>query len=84
MTHHFKMTPIVIQTEHYGVDRSLDNHMRRQMQRMLKAGFNYYHRQFVRSALEQAYQQGRKDALNGRNILKSVITEDVVMQTENA
>jgi len=35
---------------------------------------------------EQAYQQGRKDALNGRIvenvILKSVITEDVVMQGE--
>ena len=82
------MTPIVIQTEHYGVDRPLDNHMRRQMQRMLEAGFNDHHRQFVRSALEQAYQQGRKDAMNGRIveniILKSVIPEDVIMQSETA
>jgi len=35
---------------------------------------------------DQAYQQGRNDALNGRIvenvILKSVITEDVVMQGE--
>lgn len=33
---------------------------------------------------EQAYQQGRRDALNGRNILKTVITEDVVMSNETA
>jgi len=75
------MKPIVIQSEHYGIDRSLENHMRRQMQRMLDAGFSDHHRQFVRSALEQAYEQGRKDALNGR-IVENVITEDVIMQTE--
>jgi len=76
MTHHFDMTTII------HTDCSLDNHMRRQMDRMVKAGFNDYHRQFVRSALEQAYQQGRADAMNGRNILKNVITEDVVMSNE--
>ena len=75
------MKPIVIQSEHYGIDRQFENHMRRQMQRMLEAGFSDHHRQFVRSALEQAYQQGRKDALNGR-IVENVITEDVIMQTE--
>jgi len=75
------MKPIVIQSEHYGIDRRLENHMRRQMQRMLEAGFSDHHRQFVRSALEMAYEQGRKDALNGR-IVENVITEDVIMQTE--
>jgi len=82
MTHHFDMTTII------HTNYSLDNHMRRQMDRMVKAGFNDYHRQFVRSALEQAYQQGRSDAMNGRVveniILKSVITEDVIMQSETA
>lgn len=67
-------------------DRPLENHMRRQMDRMLKAGFPDVYRQFVRSALEEAYQQGRADALNGRIvediILKSVITEDVIMKAE--
>ena len=69
-------------------DRPLENHMRKQMQRMLDAGFPDVYRQFVRSALEQAYQQGRQDALRGRIvedvILKTIITEDVVMQSENA
>lgn len=82
MTHNFDMTTII------HTDRLIENHMRRQMQRMLDAGFSDHNRQFVRSALEQAYQQGRSDAMNGRVveniILKSVITEDVIMQSETA
>lgn len=53
-------------------------HMKTQMARLLAAGFTDYQRQFVRSAIEEAYRQGYRAAKAGRG----PITEDVVMKND--
>lgn len=72
-------------TDHYS-PRNVENFLRENF-----AGsqtMRYRLTNIIAGVREQAYQQGRKDALNGRIvediILKSVITEDVVMSNETA
>jgi hypothetical protein len=68
-------------TDHYS-PRNVENFLRENF-----AGnqtMRYRLTNIIAGVREQAYQQGRRDALNGRSISKSVITEDVVMQSETA
>lgn len=55
-------------------------HMKAQMARLLAAGFTDYQRQFVRSAIEEAYQQGYRAAQAGRG----EIVEDVILKAKSA
>jgi len=65
-----------------------DHYSPRNVEKFLRENFvgnqtmRYRLTSIIAGVREQAYQQGRADAMNGRNILKNVITEDVVMSNE--
>jgi hypothetical protein len=71
-----------------------DHYSPRNVERFLKENFTenrvmrYRLTGLIAGVREQAYQQGRRDAMNGRIveniILKTVITEDVIMSNEMA
>ena len=70
-------------TDHYS-PRNVENFLRENF--LGNQTMRYRLTNIIAGVREQAYQQGRKDAMNGRIvehiILKSVITEDVVMSNE--
>jgi len=71
-----------------------DHYSPRNVEKFLRENFvgnqtmRYRLTSIIAGVREQAYQQGRHDAMNGRIveniILKTVITEDVIMQSETA